>query len=142
MVSLGTFFCQQTIIKWIFFREVIRRCLEKYSGETFGIFQRELQAVKAIFKVKTKPPTNSMPKYAGQGMWARVLKLRLEKQVLQKKISSSDWTQPYLLLSFACERFIFWNPKSIICPYVTVPSWWDPDRGLVYQHVVFRKFQC
>ncbi|XP_076454460.1 dynein axonemal heavy chain 2-like [Babylonia areolata] len=63
-------------------RELLRRCLEKKTVDVYALFVGEMNAVKAVIAQKAKPLTFAYPKYAGSGHWARFLRKRLEKQMM------------------------------------------------------------
>ncbi|XP_053403793.1 dynein axonemal heavy chain 2-like isoform X2 [Mercenaria mercenaria] len=63
-------------------REAIKRTIDKKTVDVYSMFNEELNAVKKELTQKTIPHSSSHPKYAGQALWARQLKRRIERSMM------------------------------------------------------------
>ena len=65
----------------LFVVQAIKRTIDKKTVEVYTMFNEELNAVKKELTQKCIPPSFSHPKYAGQALWARQLKRRIERSM-------------------------------------------------------------
>ncbi|XP_052234681.1 dynein axonemal heavy chain 2-like isoform X14 [Dreissena polymorpha] len=63
-------------------REAIKRTIDKKTVDVYAMFNEELNAVKKELTQKTIPQSPSHPKFAGQALWARQLKRRIERSMM------------------------------------------------------------
>ncbi|KAL3846382.1 hypothetical protein ACJMK2_017380 [Sinanodonta woodiana] len=63
-------------------RESIKRTIDKKTVEVYNMFNEELNAVKKELTQKAIPHSSIHPKFAGQGLWARHLKRRIERSMM------------------------------------------------------------
>ena len=61
--------------------QAIKRTIDKKTVEVYTMFNEELNAVKKELTQKSIPPSFSHPKFAGQALWARQLKRRIERSM-------------------------------------------------------------
>jgi len=65
----------------LYLLQAIKRTVDKKTVEVYGMFNEELNAVKKELTQKNIPPSPSHPKFAGQALWARQLKRRIERSM-------------------------------------------------------------
>ncbi|KAF6017599.1 hypothetical protein EB796_024080 [Bugula neritina] len=63
-------------------REPIKRALDKRTVEVYTTFNEELNAVKKELTGKALPLPFNHPKYAGSAQWCRLLKKRIEREMM------------------------------------------------------------
>ncbi|KAJ8310645.1 hypothetical protein KUTeg_012510 [Tegillarca granosa] len=63
-------------------REAIKRRIDKKTVDVYNMFNEELNSVKKELTQKSQPLSPQHPKYAGQGLWARMLKKRIERGMM------------------------------------------------------------
>ncbi|KAL4220766.1 Dynein heavy chain 2 [Mactra antiquata] len=63
-------------------REAIKRTIDKKTVDVYSMFNEELNAVKKELTQKSIPQSSSHPKFAGQALWARQLKRRIERSMM------------------------------------------------------------
>ncbi|XP_021360073.1 dynein heavy chain 2, axonemal-like isoform X4 [Mizuhopecten yessoensis] len=63
-------------------REAIKRTIDKKTVDVYTMFNEELNAVKKELTQKSLKQSPSHPKFAGQGLWARQLKRRIERGMM------------------------------------------------------------
>ena len=64
-----------------YFLQAIKRTIDKKTVEVYTMFNEELNAVKKELTQKSIPQSYSHPKFAGQALWARQLKRRIERSM-------------------------------------------------------------
>ncbi|WAR21987.1 DYH2-like protein [Mya arenaria] len=62
-------------------REAIKRTIDKKTVDVYAMFNEELNAVKKELTQKSIPQSPSHPRFAGQALWARQLKRRIERSM-------------------------------------------------------------
>jgi len=60
----------------------IKRALDKRTVEVYTTFNEELNAVKKELTGKALPLPFNHPKYAGSAQWCRLLKKRIEREMM------------------------------------------------------------
>lgn len=65
----------------IFLLQTIKRTIDKKTVGVYNMLNRELNAVKKELTQKSVITFYTHPKYAGQALWARQLKKRIERSM-------------------------------------------------------------
>ncbi|KAK3095642.1 hypothetical protein FSP39_017066 [Pinctada imbricata] len=95
-------------------REAIKRTIDKKNVDVYLMFNEELNAVKKELTMKARNMSPQHPKFAGQGLWARQLKRRIERgmMVLDRAFflpptgKSEEVRTQYQQLCIALDEFI------------------------------------
>lgn len=71
-----------SIIGSLILIQPIKRALDKRTVEVYTLFNDELNAVKKELTGKALPLPFNHPKFAGNGQWCRLLKKRIEREMM------------------------------------------------------------
>lgn len=74
-------FCIRSIQSVLLFQP-IKRALDKRTVEVYTLFNEELNAVKKELTGKQLALPFNQPKFAGQAQWCRLLKKRIEREMM------------------------------------------------------------
>lgn len=69
-------------LKLTYLLQPVKRALDKRTVEVYTMFNDELNAVKKELTGKGLPLPFNHPKYAGSAQWCRLLKKRIEREMM------------------------------------------------------------
>lgn len=81
--------------------QAIKRAIDKKTVDVYTMFNEELNAVKKELtqKISNMPPNH--PRFAGQSLWARLLKKRVERLMMVGSFCNICF---YIIVSKSCQH--------------------------------------